>query len=186
MHQIGIGIPVHTAPRQLQATLDSLRAHTPPGYALLLLPDGPDAGMGAFLQSLPLPQAGTAVARGDAACFNRLVTTLDADLYVLLESGAQVGPGWLEALLAALDADPRHGLAGPSTNRAWNEQGVFPRAGSAPAQVAHTAAQAARRFGAAWQPLAPLHSLGDFCYAVRREVVRAVGAADEAYGLGPC
>ncbi|WP_255501068.1 glycosyltransferase [Mitsuaria sp. WAJ17] len=34
--------------------------------------------------------------------------------------------------------------------------------------------------------LAPLHSLSDFCYAVRREVVQAVGAADEGYGTGPC
>src|SRR5262249_2619318 len=26
----------------------------------------------------------------------------------------------------------------------------------------------------------------DFCFAVRRDVIDAVGAADEAYGLGPC
>src|SRR5262249_49555421 len=26
----------------------------------------------------------------------------------------------------------------------------------------------------------------DFCYAVKREVIQAVGAADEEYGLGPC
>src|SRR5262249_26252303 len=36
------------------------------------------------------------------------------------------------------------------------------------------------------RPLTPLHSLADFCYAVRREVIDAIGPADEGYGLGPC
>jgi hypothetical protein len=57
-----------------------------------------------------------------------------ADIVVLLESGSLVGPGWLDRLLAALDADPRPGLAGPSTNLAWNEQGVFPGSGDTFAQ----------------------------------------------------
>jgi glycosyltransferase involved in cell wall biosynthesis len=34
--------------------------------------------------------------------------------------------------------------------------------------------------------MAPLHNLADFCLAVRADVVAAVGAADEAYGRGPC
>ena len=33
--------------------------------------------------------------------------------------------------------------------------------------------------------LEPLHSLSDFCYVVRNEVVAAIGAADTAYGQGP-
>ena len=34
--------------------------------------------------------------------------------------------------------------------------------------------------------LEPLHSLADFCLAVRREVIEAIGGADEEYGIGPC
>src|SRR5262249_34500766 len=75
---------------------------------------------------------------------------------------------------------------GPSTNYAWNEQRVFPRGGGTLAEVARTAAEATRRFGRAWRTLEPLYSLADFCYAVRREVIHAIGAADEGYGLGPC
>ena len=82
--------------------------------------------------------------------------------------------------------DPGNGLAGPSTNRAWNEQAVFPHAGGSPAQVAEYAAEAARRFGETARTLEPLHSLADFCYAVRRSVIESIGGADEAYGLGPC
>jgi hypothetical protein len=41
-------------------------------------------------------------------------------------------------------------------------------------------------FGPTIRPLTPLHSLSDFCYAVRRDVVVAIGGADQGYGLGPC
>jgi O-antigen biosynthesis protein len=181
-----IGIPVHAQPDRLMATLAALRA-TAPAAALLLLPDGPDQATAAVLANLPaLPARATVAPCGAAACFNRLAAYSDAAVIVLLESGAVPGPGWLECLLAALAADPRNGLAGPSTNRAWNEQAAFPEAGGSPAAVAATAAEAARRFGAATASLEPLHSLADFCYAVRREVIAAVGAADEGYGAGPC
>jgi glycosyltransferase involved in cell wall biosynthesis len=154
---------------------------------LLLLPDGPDEATRAALAALrELPQAGTGEPLGPPACFNRLAVSTDADVLVFLESGAIVGPGWLDYLLAALDADPRNGLAGPSTNYAWNEQRIAPCGGSTPAEVAHTAAALARRFGTTWRTLEPLYSLADFCYVVRREVIAAIGAVDEGYGLGPC
>ncbi len=92
----------------------------------------------------------------------------------------------MDRLLDALAADPRHGLAGPSTNRAWNEQRVLPRARETAVEVVQSATTISRRFGATWRTLEPLHSLSDFCYAVRREVLVAVGEADEQYGLGPC
>ena len=187
MHHVHIGIHVHAEPDRLQDTLESLRAHTAPAAELILLPDGPDEPTAAALAGLAdLPQLGTAEPLGPPACFNRLAARGGADVLVLLESGCLVGPGWLDYLLAALDADPRNGLAGPSTNLVWNEQAAFPRAGGTSAAVAQTAREAARRFGSATRTLEPLYSLADFCYAVRRVVVETVGPADEGYGLGPC
>ncbi|MCB8945700.1 MAG: glycosyltransferase [Ardenticatenaceae bacterium] len=186
MHQIALGIPLHAQPQRLQATLDSVQSNTALPVHILLLPDGPDAATAAYLSTSPLPRLATDEPRGKAACFNRLVTAVTADIYILLESGALVGANWLTHLLAALAADPHHGLAGPSTNHAWNEQAAFPRSGPTPLQVNRTAALAEQQFGPRWRTLEPLHSLGDFCYVVRREVIEAVGAADEAYGLGPC
>jgi glycosyltransferase involved in cell wall biosynthesis len=187
MKTICIGIPVHSEPRRLQTTLASLYTHTHRTFNLLLLPDGPDVAMKSELARLShLPQASTDEAKGDAACFNRLIERSKADVVVLLESGAQAGPGWLEHLLAALDADERNGLAGPSTNRAWNEQAAFPRSGDSSGEIIRTAREAACMFGSDWKTLEPLYSLADFCYAVRSEVIAAVGFADETYGLGPC
>jgi glycosyltransferase involved in cell wall biosynthesis len=107
-------------------------------------------------------------------------------VFVLLESGVLVGPGWLAHLLAALEANPRNGLAGPSTNKSWNEQCVFPGSGNNPAEIAITARRTEAKFGNEVRTLDPLYSLADFCYVVRREVIEVVGAADEGYSLGPC
>lgn len=187
MKRVCVGIHVHAEPERLKATLDHLQKHTGQAFDLLLLPDGPDSATKAVLDRLrDIPQSGTADALGPPACFNRLASLADADVVVLLESGALVGPNWLDYLLAALDATPLNGLAGPSTNRAWNEQRVYPYAGGTAAEVELTAQQAIQRFGTSVRTLEPLYSLADFCYAVRREVILAIGAADESYGLGPC
>jgi len=188
MTRIAIGVHVHAEPKRLRATLDALAGNTALPYELIVIPDGADAETADALAQLGenvrlLPDDG---ARGGAACLNRLCLATDAGVLVLLESGCRVGPRWLEHLLAALGSSPRAGLAGPSTNNSWNEQGVFAGAGGSDEELARTAAEAERRFGSLSRILAPLYSLGDFCYAVRREVIEAVGPADESYGLGPC
>jgi hypothetical protein len=150
-----------------------------------LLPDGPDAQTRSALRRLrDVPQLSTRTAFGAPACLNRLATTTDADLVVLLESGAIVGPHWLDYPCAALATDAHHGLAGPSTNRAWNEQCVFPNAGGMPDDVARTAREAVQRFGANGRTLEPLYSLADFCYAVRREFVHDVHGGTLMYSRG--
>ena len=187
MKRLCIGVHCHEQPERLRATLESVRLNTDPAVRLILLPDGPDARMKRALHDLEaVPQFSTDEPLGAAACFNRLASVGDADVLVLLESGSQVGPGWLEHLLAALESDPRNGLAGPTTNLCWNEQGAYPNARGLPEQIERATREAASRFRAETRTLEPLHSLADFCYAVRREVVEAVGAADESYGLGPC
>lgn len=181
MTSVCIGVHAHEDPRRLTTTLEALAANTP-AHELLLLGDGPDAATRAALLA-----AGTASSthepRGAAACFNRLSRESSADVIVLLESGSLVAPHWLEHLLAALER-PGAGLAGPSTNSAWNEQCVLRR--SRPDALGDAAQEVAARFGGEVRALEPLLSLADFCYAVRREVLDAVGEADEGYGLGPC
>jgi len=187
MRRVAIGIHVYEEPERLLATLESMAANTPPSAELVLLPDGPDSATVETLARLShIKQSGTPAALGAAACFNRLVSESDCEVLVFIESGCLVGPGWLDLLLSAFELDPAHGLAGPSTNLCWNEQAVFPRAIGTANDVADTSRQAIARFGHEVRTLEPLYSLADFCYAVRREVVAAIGAADERYSLGPC
>lgn len=182
---VAVGVTVHAQPDLLKATLASLRAAGGPRFALVLLPDGPDAETRTALASIDLPTDGTADARGGAACFNRLAARGGADVVVLLESGSLVGPGWLEALVHALLARRGAGLAGPSTNAATNQQAAFPGPGGSLADVRVVAAMARARFGTRSRSLAPLHGVADFCVAATRVAVDAVGAADDGFGLGP-
>lgn len=187
--KITIGIWVNAEMSGLQRTLDGIRMHTPEPFDLILLPDGPDtATADALTQLKEHPQLATDQALGASACFNRLISYDQADVVVFLESGSIVTPGWLERLLEALYAGPSHGLAGPSTNRAWNEQRLSDAlSAEAPAQVVETyAARVAKRYQGVYRTLEPLYSLADFCYVVKREVIEAIGAADEEYGTGPC
>jgi glycosyltransferase involved in cell wall biosynthesis len=117
------------------------------------------------------------------ASFNRLAADTRRGAVVLLESGAIPAPGALERLVAALAA-PGVGIAGPSTNLAWNEQCAFP--GGRAADVARTGQEALRRYGDETRSLGPLWGPADFCIAVRREVIEAIGGADEGFAAGPC
>lgn len=187
MPSIAIGIHVHTQPEQLRATVASVQANTALPFTLLLLPDGADDVTTSALAEFPdLLQLPTKEPRGAAACFNRLARNTDSEVIVLLESGTRVGPGWLAHLLRALESDAHCGLAGPSTNLSWNEQGVFADVAGDTEAVARTAKSALHRFSVEQRTLQPLYSLADFCYAVRREVFNTIGEADEGYGLGPC
>ncbi len=184
-----VGILVHAEPGSLLETLRLLELHTDPRVPVVLLPDGPDDPTAEALRGdgelAAYAQSGTPTPRGGAACLNRLASGCAADVIVLLESGALVGPRWLELLLTALRR-PGCGLAGPSTNRSWNEQAIFPNAAGSMAGVRRAAADAIRRYGRAARSLEPLYSLADFCYAVRREVLDVTGGADECYEQAPC
>lgn len=188
--QILIGVYVAAHAEALAATLSSIFENTPIPFGLRLLPDPADEIQAEALRARLHTHPGVEVLpgpvhEGPAACFNRLVS-VPADIYVFLENGARVTPGWLELLLAALDADATHGLAGPSTNRGWNEQAVSPACRATQEALWDQADALAARYGNAYAPLEPLHSLSDFCYVVKNEVVAAIGAADTAYAQGPC
>ncbi len=187
MPSIAIGVYTRSDPELLQGTLASLSANTSRAFTLLLLGDGPDEATAMALDAQRnVQQSSTDSPRGIAACFNRLTRTLRADVYILLEGGARVAPGWLNAMLTPIELYPRCGLVGPSTNLCWNEQGIFPGNGATSDEISRTAVISARRFGSTCRTLEPLHSLSDFCYLVRREVIEAIGEADESYGTGPC
>lgn len=187
MTSICIGIHVHAEPARLLETIDAIERPGRRHVELLLLPDGADHETRAALRSLGrIRQSATPRPCGPPACFNRLAAETDANVVILLESGAIPGPGAIDRLVEALERTPAAGLAGPSTNSAWNEQCAFPHAPGDRAGIARTARDAARLHRRGTQPLEPLYNLGDFCLAVRRETIDAIGGADEGYGLGPC
>lgn len=166
--RIVVGVDVANDPGRVDATLQALAENTEGPIETILLGEG------------------DAAQPGGAAAFNRLLRAREADVYVYLQSGSLVGPQWLPRLCAALDAHATHGLAGPTTNMAWSVQGEFRGRPATERNVSLLAREAAARFGDSFRSLAPLYCLADFCFAVKRAVVDAIGGADEGYGAGPC
>jgi O-antigen biosynthesis protein len=184
-----IGLHVTEATQDPAGTLRRLFQTTPQPFEVRILIDPAPNQVGSLSQGLPMrPDVQIRVIEppgGAPASFNRLLAE-PADRYVFVESGIHPGKDWLTHLLTALDADPANGLAGPSTNRCWNEQGVAPATRATEPDVKRQAIALARRHAGTWRSMAPLHSLSDFCLAVRADTVAAVGLADTAYGRGPC
>jgi glycosyltransferase involved in cell wall biosynthesis len=184
---VTVGVHVRENPAGLAATLASL-VRWSTDEEVVVVPDDPEP---AVLESLPstgdyaiVPQG----AAGAAAAFNRLTAYSDRSIVVLLESGSIVTSGWLDRIREGFERDPRAGLAGPSTNLCWNPQRVAGTpAALAPLELVDAfAAALAGRAGNQRSTLEPLYSLSDFCYAVKRNVVAAIGPADEQFGDGPC
>ena len=177
-----VGVYVGGTDRHLAATLATVSANTGEPHDLLILLDGVErSGVGA-------DQIANGEPLGAAACFNQLMRSASAttDYVVFLESGSLVAPGWLGHLRNTLEKSPTCGIAGPSTNRAWNEQALRLHCDGSRRSLAQTARRVHADSGGKFRTLEPLHSLGDFCYLVRREVYETIGGADERYGLGPC
>lgn len=187
MTQVTVGIHVHAEPNRLRDTLAAVGRPGRRPLEVLLLPDDPDHPTAHLLEELGhLRQSAGSGGAGPPACFNRLAAETAADVVILLESGAVPAPGALDLLVDTLVADPGMGLAGPSTNQACNDQCAFPGRTAAFEDIAQTAREAEAFFGRRTRTLGPLHSIGDFCLAARRELIEVIGAADEGYDLGPC
>ena len=184
-----MGLHITEATQDPAGTLRRLFQTTPRPFEVRILIDPAPNQAGPLWQGIPTrPDVQIRVIKapgGTPASFNRLLAE-PADRYVFVESGIHPGKDWLTYLLTALDADPANGLAGPSTNRCWNEQGVAPATRATEPDVKRQAIALARRHAGTWRSMAPLHSLSDFCLAVRADVVATVGLADTAYGRGPC
>lgn len=184
---IAIGIYLETGETNFERTLMSVFINTPRDFELMILVDGTNLEKERMMRQysdLHLVLVPEAVGR--AACFNMLTQGIDAAVYVFLESGVVAAPGWLDIMLEKLEADPTHGIVGPSTNLCWNEQGRGANCDGSIVGLQNGARQTRTLFGEQVQTLEPLYSLAEFCYVVKKEVVEALGAADEAYQQGPC
>jgi N-acetylglucosaminyl-diphospho-decaprenol L-rhamnosyltransferase len=130
---------------------------------------------------------------GFAAANNRALDRASAPFVLLINSDAEVRPGAVEALVAALEAHPEVGLAGPRTLNAdgtvqlswgpaltplneWRQRrwirGVASRD---PRVLARVDALARREHRPAW--------VSGSCMLARREALRAVCGFDEGYFL---
>lgn len=172
----------------LCVTLAALARHTPESHTIVLLAEETLNPQRLEHSGVPLRRIVVSAPFAVPTALNRLLEETSSPYLLFLESGAIVTAGWLNRLLAPL-ADPTIGLSGPSTNVAWNEQQVLPRAGGyhwSADQIDEFARSLAARYQDQRVPLDTLHSLCEFCYLYKRAVAEQIGGFDKAYADGPC
>lgn len=108
---------------------------------------------------------------------------------LLCNSDTRLAPGALGRLAAALDSEPRLGIAGPVSNGAYNS--VMQAAHGLPEPLVSFAPEELARFdayGAALSARALPHAeagwLLGFCTLMKREVLSDIGLFDEGFGFG--
>lgn len=123
---------------------------------------------------------------GEAGAFNSFLESGYAEAYLWVENGAIAAPGAADILWHALQ-DSEAGLAGPSTNSCWNEQGIAEELpNSTTGFNKESAAGWTQEFDGQMQTLAPLYSLNCFCLMLTDQTVKVIGAADENFANQPC
>ena len=187
--KVAVAIYVADSVELVPGTVRSLFAAMPGDFSLCLLMDG--VALPATMHAghvvppwvLHFPEA-----VGAPVCMNAWLSLCDADTstFLLLENGLVLGHNCIDELDHVLASSPDIGLAGPSTNRAWNAQQLDWRCGQGQNEVHIAAAEIQEAYHGVAGNLGPLFSIGSFCLMFKREVLEAIGGADPGFGLGPC
>ncbi|MBK7331031.1 MAG: glycosyltransferase [Betaproteobacteria bacterium] len=187
---VDVVVPVYNAPDDVRSCVESVLAHTEPGYRLVLIDDAsPDPGVARVFDEIArAAHPHVELLRnernlGFTGTANRGMGLSRRDV-VLLNSDTIVTDGWLGALLRCAASDPSIGTITPWSNNA--EILSYPRfcvnnawpEGADPAPLA-------RAFARAAVPSYPDLPTGvGFCFFVRRAMLDAIGGFDTAFGAG--
>ena len=128
---VSLLIPTTNQDVKLAACLRSLAAHLPPGVPceiVVVLNAATDAVRDlVYKECTGLKIAESAANLGVAGGYNRGRSLAKGDFLVLLHDDVEIGPGWLEPLLATAAAQPGAGAIG---SRTFNADGTEQRSGS--------------------------------------------------------
>jgi GT2 family glycosyltransferase/tetratricopeptide (TPR) repeat protein/2-polyprenyl-3-methyl-5-hydroxy-6-metoxy-1,4-benzoquinol methylase len=176
-----IVIVTHNELDYTRQCLDSVRGLTDEPYELIVVDNGSTDGTVEYLRALPgvrlIANGGN---RGFPAAVNQGMAVAAGSQILLLNNDVVVTTGWLDRMLRTLRADVRVGLVGPRSNFV-----------SGPQQLEPGYDDLAELDGFAWDwgkandaQYFEVHRLVGFCLLIRRDVVDAIGALDEQFGIG--
>ncbi len=125
---------------------------------------------------------------GYAGGYNRALTRIDADYYILLNSDVETSPGWCEPLITALEADPQLAAVQPKL-RACRQRGCFEYAGASGGFIDVLGYPFCRgrilftteRDEGQYDTYRDCFWASGACMACRRELFTLVGGFDEAF-----
>ena len=177
-------IPAHNGARFLARCLAALMAQTGAAFDVIVVDNG-SSDSGADLVAAEFPEVRLVReprALGFSGACNhglRLALAGDAEALLILNQDTEVHPGWLAALLAVLEAEPRVGIAGCKA--------LFPNG-----RIQHAGGELLPPLGYgrnigynqpadAPLPATPLDFLSGVALAMRRSTLEQIGLFDEGF-----
>jgi GT2 family glycosyltransferase len=164
------------------ASLQRFAGKTP--FEIILVDNGSTDGTPQWLREteasrlLPLAVALNDENRGFAGANNQAASLARGDLLVFLNNDTVVTPGWLDRLVAHLDAHPDLGLIGPRTNSCGNEAELGTRYADLDGMLRFAAEHTAD------PTLSEPSMLTLFCAAIPAALYEQIGGLDEQYRVG--
>lgn len=187
---VDVVVCIHGALPYVQRCVESVLADDSYPFRLLLMDDGSEDTTFSWLKSFAQAHENVILHREDhrtgyTMTANRALRSSNADLLVLLNSDTMVPSGWIEKLIECGYSDEKIGIFGPLSNiGGWQS---LPHAkddkdrwiyNTIPSES--SISEIDRRVERVSQkafPRVPL--LNGFCFAIRREVMDAIGCFDE-------
>ncbi len=156
-----------------------------PNYEIVVVDNASSDGTPAWLQEFAAGHPDLKLIlnsenRGFSAGNNQAARAATGHYLVFLNNDTIVTPGWMETLLAYLEADPKIGLVGPVTNSTGNEARI-PVTYSSARGLDEFAAERARTMA---RQCFDIRSLALYCVMARREQFLGMGALDERFEVG--
>lgn len=183
---VTIGFIVQGGWELLEYRLQGLRKNTLYPYNLFIIDNDTNYQNPAYLNIFKGVKKINVYDQSTPHCANLFIEQTDTPYLVLLESSTYVTKDWLTLLINCLKSRADLGIAGPSTSWAWNEQQVVNRPDWSSSEIESFGQKVKEQYGNEIRYLDQLHSISDFCYAFKREVVERIGYFDEEYDKGPC
>jgi GT2 family glycosyltransferase len=187
---VDVIVCVHNSLDDVVLCLDSVALSLGPGQRLVIVDDGSDEPTARHCREFAARHPGSHLIRrptgsGFTRAANAGLAESEADYRILLNSDVIVSRLWLEKILRCGESLPDVGIIGPMSNAAsWqsipktnDERGLAVNPLPPGAGVDDVDAQCAQWAQGLPYPRVPL--LNGFCFAIKGQVIAAIGALDE-------
>lgn len=195
---VDVVVCVHNSPDDVARCLHSIALHRDGRTRIIIVDDGSKPATQAVLAHHMARHPTDILIRHDEVqgytkSANVGLRASTADYVILQNSDTIVPSGWVQALVHAGESDPKVGIIGPLSNAAtWQSvprtveaSGDFAVNIIPPGLTVDDVALACARIPA--DPVYPCPVVNGFCFAIKRQVINAIGYLDEEafpYGYG--
>ncbi len=184
---VGVYVDTNTTSTQLDNVLYHLHLNMAEinNVKLLLLLDQPNAQLKHDINQLPYSSIELPVQQnGYVYYFNRLIA-LRADYYLFITCDMLLAPNSLDILLSVFRSNQQIGLAGPSSNNAWNQQSLYQDKSPDKVNLLLRSQELQHKFRLPSNTVSQ-QSLLESCFMLNNALVETIGYADESFQNGYC